>query len=474
MEANANVFASRVEVPAGTYQLSLPVASGGGALEISSGLAIRGAGGGSTIIDAGGGCSSQSGGHSVFRITGGAVSIRYLTVRGGNAQEGGGLWISGGEVALEDLEITDNFGFTGGGGLRVRGTAEVRVRRAHIHENCATGAFGGGVWNSAQLFVHESLIANNSSNRAGGIRNSGILNLRNTTVSGNVALSPEAGVGGVSQQGFAVLNNVTITNNTGVGNNPASFRGGGIQTGAEQLTVLKNSIIAGNHGGTGPNDCVGELTPDSRYNLIGDTNGCVFTGSTATYLLDVEAGLLALGSNGGPTRTHALLATSPALEVGFPFAPGGPAADACEGTDARGVPRPQGAGSCDLGAFERTGATAFVTGFMLVDADADVDLRPLRNGEILNLGQLPANLSVRAVVSGAPGSVVFGFDDDAAFQTENVSPYALGGDDPAGDYDPVTLTPGAHTVTATPFVAAGGGGAAGGRLTVEFQVVGSN
>src|SRR5207237_5019111 len=132
----------------------------------------------------------------------------------------------------------------------------------------------------------------------GGVRNEGQMNLRNTTVSGNVAKSPEAGTGGVSQNGFAVLYNVTVTNNTGVGNNAGSFRGGGIQTSAGEITVLKNSIIAGNHGGTGPDDCVGQLSGDSKYNLIGDTNGCVIPSYVATYLLNVDPKLGAFGTNG--------------------------------------------------------------------------------------------------------------------------------------------------------------------------------
>lgn len=473
MEANAGSIAVRIEVPSGTYALTLPIDEGGGALEIDAGVSIRGAGSGSTIVDAGGGCSSPSGGHQVFRIDGGNVDIRALTVRGGNSQEGGGVWINGGEVNLEDLEITDNFGFTGGGGLRVRGTAEVRVRRANIHGNCATGAFGGGIWNSAELFVHESLIAGNTSNRAGGVRNTGTLNLRNTTVSGNTAESPDAGVGGISQQGFAVLNNVTITNNSGRGNNLGSFRGGGIQTGDGQLTVLKNSIIAENDGRGGPDDCVGALTADSKYNLIGDTDGCTITSFVATYLLDVDPLLGPLSNNGGPTRTHALLTSSPAREKAFPFTPGGPAADACEGIDQRGVPRPQGSGLCDMGAFEAGNSSAFVTGFILVDADTNVDLQPLRNGELLILDQLPPNLSVRATVSPLPGSVVFDFDGVEGFQTESFAPYALRGDDPAGDYHPTPLAAGAHNLTATPFASPGGTGAAGGSLTVTFQVIGS-
>jgi len=475
MESNATVLRERIEVPTGVYSLTLPIAEGGGALEVTSGVSIRGAGSGMTVIDAGGGCSSPLSGHGVFFIDApGGVRISELTVRGGgNVQEGGGIYATATNLVLEDVVLQDNFGFTGGGGLRVRGGSTATVRRSSILENCAQGAFGGGVWNSSELFVHDSTIAGNVSNRAGGIRNTGTLNLRNTTVSGNTVDSPQAGVGGISQVGFAFLNNVTVTGNVGQGNFEDSFRGGGIQTSAGATTVMRNSIVAGNDGAGGPNDCVGPLTSDSRYNLIGDSEGCEFDGSTETFLLDVDPLLLPLADNGGATDTHALDPGSPALDVGYEFPP--PAVNACEARDQRGVPRPQGAGVCDLGAYERTSAGFFVTGFVLVDAGANVDLRPLRNGELLNLGRLPPQLSVRAVVPGAaPGSVVFDFDDVSGFQTENAAPYALDGDAPAGDYIPVPLSGGPHEIRATPFAAANGGGAAGGSLSVSFWVIGSN
>ena len=56
----------------------------------------------------------------------------------------------------------------------------------------------------------------------------------------------------------------------------------------------------------------------------------------------------ALADNGGPTRTHALLAGSAAVNAGT--SAGAPA------TDQRGVARPQGAG-VDIGAYEQGGAT---------------------------------------------------------------------------------------------------------------------
>jgi hypothetical protein len=51
-----------------------------------------------------------------------------------------------------------------------------------------------------------------------------------------------------------------------------------------------------------------------------------------------------LADNGGPTRTHALLPGSPAIDAADP--------GQCPVADQRGIARPQGP-SCDVGAFER-------------------------------------------------------------------------------------------------------------------------
>jgi hypothetical protein len=460
MESTASVSRDAIEVPSGLYQLTLPVNAGGGNLVITDGVQIQGAGAATTIIE---------GNHTdtVIYVKSGDVILNNVTVMGGKSQFGGGIKIDKDETELNNVVIRDNEAFTGGGGLRVGDDATVRMRRSTVSHNTVTGAFGGGILNSGLLFVDESTIANNISNRAGGAYNQGRLILRNTTVSGNVAVSPDAGTGGISQNGYAVLYNVTVTDNTGVGNNAASFRGGGIQTTSGKTTLVKNSIIAGNHGGTGPNDCVGSLTLDSKYSLIGDTNGCVIPAYVATFRLNVVPQLGSLADNGGTTQTHLPAATSPALEAA---SPGNYPADRCESHDQRGVPRPQGGGICDMGAVELTNANMFVSGFVLVDAAANTDIRPLLHGDRLVLSELPPELSIRAQITGAPGSVVFGYDGAPAFQTENVSPYALGGDAPAGDYSPVALSVGTHNLTATPFVGMAGGGAAGGSQTISFTV----
>lgn len=464
MEANAWPWKSVIQVPAGTYPLTLPAAAGGGSLKITRSMRIQGSDAPFTIVDG-------LGTTNVFYIDAliGDVELNHLTVQGGgNSQAGGGVYANRGQTELEDLIIRENSAFTGGGGLLVNEQATVYVRRSIISGNSATGAFGGGIWNAGELWVYDSTISGNESNRAGGIHNSGEMNLRNVTVSGNYAHSDEAGVGGVRQWGFAVLNNVTITDNEGIGTDPAFDRGGGLATSAAGTTVMKNSIVAANNGNGGPDDCVGPLTSDSNRNLIGNSTGCEIGGLLSDHLLDMSANLGPLANNGGPTMTHMPQSNSPARDGGYGFPP--PAFDACEALDQRGVPRPQGAGGCDIGAVEYTPAFSFVTGFMLVDAATDTDIRPLRNDDWIVLAQLPPQLSIRATVSGAPGSVVFGFANDPAYQTENIAPYALGGD-AGGNYLPVPLTGGSHVLTATPYVQADGAGAAGGGRTIRFNVL---
>lgn len=461
MEANALSSIDRILMPAGTYNLNLPLRGGGGRLIIDGDVRIQGVGRSLVVID-------QALQDSVFQVVGGDVAFGNLTIQGGNSQAGGGLRIDAGEVEITDAVIRDNYTVTGGGGIAIGPGGDVTMRRVVVRDNQTTGAFGGGIWNQGELWVYDSEITENDANRAGGIRNSGDMNLRNVTVSGNTVHSPSAGVGGISQNGFAFLNNVTVTGNTGFGNNANSFRGGGLQTGNGATTVVKNSIIAGNDGVTGPNDCVGSLTPDSKYNLIGDTEGCSITAFQWTYVLDEPADLGALTTNGGTTRNHLPLAGSPARDSGYDFPP--PAIDACEPYDQRGVPRPQGAGDCDMGAIEYTPTSTAVIGFILVNADTDTDIGPLLDGDTLYLQSLPPHLSVRAQTGVIPGSVVFDLDGVGAYQTENLAPYALGGD-AGGDFAPVAFSGGTHSLRATPYTLAGGSGDGGIGWSIRFEVV---
>lgn len=111
-----------------------------------------------------------------------------------------------------------------------------------------------------------------------------------------------------------------------------------------------------------------------------------------------------------------------------------------------------------------------ITSFTLVDADADADLGPLRSGDIIDLSALSTqNLNVRANATSSTGSVVFELDG-SEHRTENDAPYALAGDN-RGNYHAWSPTPGAHTLTATPYSQDDGHGAVGAALAITLTVV---
>jgi len=178
---------------------------------------------------------------------------------------------------------------------------------------------------------------------------------------------------------------------------------------------------------------------------------------------------------------YRLQASSPAVDVGSMsgFAP----------LDFDGVVRPTGA-MPDIGAFEFTvgpipgptlepddvSSNFGVVNLILVNADTNKDIGPLTDGGTIDLGMLPTqNLSVRANTEPSNvGSVIFSLDDYNTFQTENIPPYAIAGDQDDGrDYTPWTPDIGQHTLTATPYTEKNGGGVQGAALSVTFNVINS-
>ncbi|WP_216689123.1 hypothetical protein [Hymenobacter siberiensis] len=118
-------------------------------------------------------------------------------------------------------------------------------------------------------------------------------------------------------------------------------------------------------------------------------------------------------------------------------------------------------------------AAQVVTSFTLVNADTDTDTdtdpQPLTDRMVLNLPT--QNLNVRANTSPANvGSVVFSLNGPTSQnQTELVAPYALFGDDGAGDYFGRTLTLGRYvSLLAQPYSTTG---CAGTPLEITFTVV---
>jgi CSLREA domain-containing protein len=325
MEANALAGADVINLPAGTYTLAIPGggenAAATGDLDITGTLTIQGAGVASTVVD-GGGLDR------VFEArVGSTVQIDGLTIRGGNAgtDHGGGLYNFAGTVTLSGVVVHGNTALGGGGVANESGT--MTLVRGTVSGNSADG--GGGIFNRGTMNVNDSTLGGNqavSGSGGGGWNDGGVLTLRNSTVSGN---SASATGGGLHNTGTALnLINSTVSSNS-------APTGGGISN--TLTTQLRNSIVANNTGG----NCSGFFVPFFGHNLSSDAT-CALTGTGDMNGVNPLLGPLA--QNGGPTETHALLPGSPAVDAV-------PVADCVVTTDQRGVARPQGA-ACDIGAYE--------------------------------------------------------------------------------------------------------------------------
>jgi len=115
-----------------------------------------------------------------------------------------------------------------------------------------------------------------------------------------------------------------------------------------------------------------------------------------------------------------------------------------------------------------------ISSLTLINAELNEEIGELFTGEIINLDNYASNeFSVIANPTMADvGSVVFDFNGQEAFQTENIAPYSLDGDFNNGNsFYPVELPKGINTITATPYTGANGSGKIGKALTVEFEVI---
>jgi hypothetical protein len=211
-------------------------------------------------------------------------------------------------------------------------------------------SYGGGIYSQSILTVSASTIAGNTAAGGGGLGsgaasgggayNTASWGFTNCTIANNTAASSSfSSGGGVWSQGSLTVYNCTITGNQ------AQY-GGGIGGN----TTLGNTILAGNIAASAGNGPDGSGTFFSEgYALVQNTNGMSLIGGA---LVGVDPLLLPLANNGGPTRTCALRAGSPAIDQGKNRGPA---------TDQRGAPRPfefpsiinaGGGDGSDIGAFE--------------------------------------------------------------------------------------------------------------------------
>ena len=253
-----------------------------------------------------------------FDTAGTFATPQTITLTGGEIAISKNLTIKGPSLAANKVTISGNnasriFNVSTGSGLTITNLT--------ISGGQGVG-FAGGILNNGTLTVANStLTGNNASTDGGAIATSASavsLSLINTTISGNTANGNGGGV--VVLGGTMSSINSTITNNKADNDNDSNGTGGGIAASAG-TTTLKNTIVAGNFNEDGVTDSAddisGTVDASSSFNLIGTGGaGGLTNGGNNNQVGVASPGLGALADNGGPTQTHALLSTSPAIEAG--------------------------------------------------------------------------------------------------------------------------------------------------------------
>ena len=245
------------------------------------------------------------------------IVLLRSTVSGNSADAGTGEAAGGGVLALRDLTM----------------------KYSTIHGNSVTGynAQGGGAYVQEDVYVVASTISANHAALGAGLKTGGsaatnVAQIRNSTISDNVA--EIAGAGLVSTIPMR-LSNSTVAFNTSIALNVS-----GVYLGWD--AELESSIIANNSAGA----TVRDLGGDSDASITGANNliGVTFL-TVPGDTISADPLLGALADNGGQTRTHALLPGSPAIDAGNNLL------DLTRDQRGTGFARVIGA-NADIGAFE--------------------------------------------------------------------------------------------------------------------------
>ncbi len=302
---------------------------------VSSYVVIRG--NGATLATSFDGCDPHVGPHMRFFsvLTGGHLELRNLTLTNGcddSVDGGGAVFAYQSTLVLDHVTLTHNTSSTWGGAVYAP-AATVTIDASTVSDNRTDNTLGSAAVHAGNIRISNSTFARN----IGGALAAVDADVVNSTFHDNTTGSA-----------IDVAEHGAISFSTFVGNVPRalSLRGG-------SSNVLANNLIVQSPGGGSYPLC--DLDPlfsgeDADVTLTGanfaDDTSC----GDVTPIARPALALAAPGDYGGPVATIPVHAGSVAIDAGScTDASGNPVT-----TDARGTPRPSGAG-CEAGAFEYAG-----------------------------------------------------------------------------------------------------------------------
>lgn len=265
----------------------------------------------------------------------------------GNGGNGAAVVIDGGEtfdVSICGCTFTGNEGGALGGGVFRTpdlGVAPTHIDRCTFDGNKAKGG-GAAYFHHSDLFITASTFSNNTAEGAGAIQSDDTqLDMTNVTFTGNSATKGLGGAISLFGNGGKIVNCTFSKNHAdgGSGLFGAALAGG-------TTFQIQNSLFANNTSQDcgAPMQCQdGQSSGAANFqwpqkHLVCDNNDPPCAGAGGTTFSDPKLGELA--DNGGPTKTIAPAADSPAAGAG----------KNCPATDQRGNPRKSD--GCTAGAYE--------------------------------------------------------------------------------------------------------------------------
>jgi len=247
----------------------------------------------------------------------------------GKHAKGGGLYVKG-DLSMKYSRITANTAAAGtggafvpdGGGIYVNGSFS--ATDSTIDGNSAPFGNVGGVFvdapSSKSAIIVNSTISGNTAGSTGGVyvSNANPVQITNSTISGNHSTGY---VGGMASGSASVtIQNSTIAFNTAANATPNQSAGVYLfnSSATASAVTLQSSILSNNTYGTTENDFGAHANGGGTFNITSNNNIIrAAPGALRPATVTTACPLLGpLRDNGGPTLTHALLSSSPAIDAG--------------------------------------------------------------------------------------------------------------------------------------------------------------
>lgn len=377
--------------------------------------------------------------------------VDLLTISGNNASRI--LRATGGNNGVRITDLTITGGAAGGaneGAVRNENTGVMMLIGVAMSGNGQTAVFNAGryvgIYNSA-------LTGNNGVSGGAAFNSNGLMDIVNTTISGNTASANAGGVWNLDTtnngttrltiiNSSIISNRLTSTASNALGGGIGEFNSGAGRT--SNNTVLINTIVKGNQKGpvggsstvdyfsSNGIDAAGQsMNVEKSFNNIigGNAPGGLVNGQNGNIVNGVGVGTVVnttLALNGGKTQNHALPTGSPAIDAGLNSIRLVAFDGEALGSDQRNSGRLSGP-TIDMGSFE---LVVNLPPTLADIAPVDLVMSTASNAVPLTVGDPDtplANLTLAAVFSDNSALVPVGnlvFGGSGANRTVTITPVA--------------------------------------------------